>query len=171
MAMDYHYEHSTFVPAAPEDVFAHVDDHSRLSSHMSTSSWMMGGGQMAISTDSGRGQRVGSHIRLRGEVLGIDLSLEEVVTERDPPHHKLWVTIGNPRLLVVGQYRMGFDITPHAGGSMLSLFIDYELPTGPITKWLGLLLGSTYAKWCTRRMAEGVRNAFARPSQALHAFG
>lgn len=171
MPLDRHYEYSIFVPAPPEAVFAYVDDQSRLSSHMSSSSWMMGGGQMSIATDSGRGQRVGSRIRLSGKVLGIALSLEEVVTERDPPHRKLWETIGAPNLLVMGPYRMGFDIHPHAGGSTLSLFIDYDLPTGPITKLLGLLLGGTYARWCTKSMAEGARDALARPDHALHATG
>jgi hypothetical protein len=52
------------IPAPPEQVFAFVDDHSRFSSHMSQSSWMMGGGRMSIELDEAKGQAVGSHIRL-----------------------------------------------------------------------------------------------------------
>lgn len=39
-----HYEESTAIPASAQQVFDFVDDHSRFSSHMSQSSWMMGGG-------------------------------------------------------------------------------------------------------------------------------
>ena len=47
----FHAEASTLVQASADKVFAHLDDHSRLSSHMSKRSWMMGGGQMRIETD------------------------------------------------------------------------------------------------------------------------
>ena len=46
-----------------DEVFTYVDDPTRLSSHMSKSSWMMGGGQMEIELDGGRGHNVGSRIR------------------------------------------------------------------------------------------------------------
>ena len=80
----HHYEASALVQAPMEKVFAYVDDPTRLASHMSKSSWMMGGGQMEIELDSGRGQNVGSRIRLAGKVFGMQLSVEEVVTKRSP---------------------------------------------------------------------------------------
>lgn len=156
-----HYERSAPVMAPPADVFAFVDDQSRLSSHMSQSSWMMGGGRMEIATDAGRGREIGSHMRLGGKVFGVRLSLEQVVTEREPPRHKLWETIGTPHLVVIGSYRMGFDIQPDANGSMLRVFIDYELPATSAARWLGYVLGGTYAKWCVTQMVESARQHFA----------
>jgi Polyketide cyclase / dehydrase and lipid transport len=156
-----HHEHATHVAAPAEELFTYLDDQSRLSSHMSQSSWMMAGGRMHIATDDRRGREVGSHIRLSGKVLGIELSLDEVVTERVPPHHKAWETIGEPNLLVIGRYRMGFDVTPDSGGCLLRVYIDYDLPAGPAARWLGYLLGPLYAKWCVRQMAEDARNALA----------
>ena len=41
-------------------------------------------------------------------------SVEEIVTARQPPLRKVWRTIGVPRLLVIGEYRMGIEITPQA---------------------------------------------------------
>ena len=55
-----HKEGSVLIAASPEIVFAYVDDHSRLSSHMNESSWMMGGGGMSLELDAAKGQAVGS---------------------------------------------------------------------------------------------------------------
>jgi hypothetical protein len=66
---DRHYENKALVRAPLEDVFSHIDDHSRLSSHMNRSSWMMGGGRMEIQVDESRGQQIGSKIRLAGSTL------------------------------------------------------------------------------------------------------
>lgn len=46
-----HYEESVTVSAPPEEVFNYVDDHSKFSSHMNKSSWMMGGGWMDTQID------------------------------------------------------------------------------------------------------------------------
>jgi hypothetical protein len=78
----YHYETSAIVCASPDEVFDHLDDHTRPAAHMSESSWMMGGGSMQVELDAARGQRVGSCIRLNGKILGIALFVEEIVTER-----------------------------------------------------------------------------------------
>lgn len=64
-----------------------------------------------------------------------------------------------PRLLVVGAYRMGFDIESRPGGSRLRVFIDYALPER--MRWLGWLLGAYYARWCTRQMVDDAERQFA----------
>jgi len=159
--LPYHNESRGFVSASPERVFALIDDHERLASHMSQSSWQMGGGRMQTSLDERHGQSVGSHIRMSGRILGLELSLDEVVTERNPPMRKVWETVGLPRLLVIGPYRMGFEVTPRGSGSVLRVFIDYALPSPWPERWLGRLFGRYYAHWCTQRMANDVVRAFA----------
>jgi polyketide cyclase/dehydrase/lipid transport protein len=155
------YEVRGRVAAPAAEVFAHLDDHTRLSSHMSKSSWKMGGGKMQIDVDEQGGKAVGSHIRLSGRILGRLLSVEEVVTEREPPIRKVWETIGTPDLLVIGPYRMGFDITPAAGQSVVRVFIDYALPEKGAARTLGRLCGDWYAKWCTRQMLRDVAAHFS----------
>ncbi|MDX2060079.1 MAG: SRPBCC family protein [Gemmatimonadales bacterium] len=155
-----HHETTAVVPAPVETVFAHVDDHTRLSSHMNQRSWRMGGARMTMTLDDGLGRQVGSRIRLGGEVLGIELGVEEVVTERTAPYRKAWETTGSPKLLVIGHYRMGFEITAKPPGSMLRVFIDYTLPEGAPARWLGVLFGRFYARWCTRRMVDDVVRQF-----------
>ncbi len=156
-----HYESSALVHATPAELFSHVDDPARLSSHMSESSWMMGGSRLSTEVDRGGGKIVGSHIRMGGRVLGVQLALDEAVTERNPPHRKVWETIGEPRLLVIGHYRMGFDIAQQGHGSTFRVFIDYALPRSAPARWLGRLFGRFYARWCTERMVNDAVRHFA----------
>ena len=161
MQTTHHCESSSFVQAPVESVFAYADDQARLSSHMSKSSWRMGGGKMEVELDVAQGQAVGSKIRLSGRVFGILLSVEEIVTERNPPHRKVWETTAPPKLLVIGHYRMGFEISPQADDSLLRVFIDYMLPETVPSRWLGNLFGRYYARWCTQQMVDDVVRHFA----------
>jgi Polyketide cyclase / dehydrase and lipid transport len=165
--LTHHYETSALVQAPMDEVFTYVDDPTRLSSHMSKSSWMMGGGQMEIELNSGRGQNVGSGIRLVGKVFGMRLSVEEVVTERNPPHRKVWETTGSPKLLVIDRYRMGFEIKPQQNGACFGVYIDYALPESAPARWFGYLLGRYYARWCTRGMVKDTVKHFASREESL----
>lgn len=149
-----HHESSAVIRASAERVFRFLDDHASLSSHMGRPSWRMGGASMQLALDESRGKSVGSHIRLEGSILGIRLAVDEVVTERTPPCRKQWETVGTPRLLVMGRYSMGFEVTPLDGDSLVRVFIDYELPDVVPSRWLGALLGRYYAQWCVRQMVE-----------------
>ena len=119
----------------------------------------MGGGKMETQVDEGKGQKVGSHIRMGGKVFGINLYLDEVVRERVPPNRKVWQTVGNPKLLVIGNYRMGVEVTSGNSKSKLKVFIDYELPEGA-AKLLGILFGGMYAKWCVKQMLRSTVDHF-----------
>jgi len=162
-----HEESGTTVDATPEQVFAILDNHARLSSHMNKPSWRMGGGKMETILDDGQGRRVGSDIILRGRVFGLHLEVEEVVTAHESPTLKAWETIGIPRLLVIGQYRMWFEVNRTEGRSNLRVAIDYELPVRGFAHLLGLVFGDMYARWCTRQMTGDAKKYFAlHPSVA-----
>lgn len=152
----FHREATTDLHAHSGAVFALLDDHRRLAGHMEKPSLMMAGATMKIETDGRHGQAIGSQIRLRGQVLGIALAVDEVVVQYEPPWRKAWETIGEPRMLVIGAYRMGFEIASRMDqgreGSRLRVWIDYGLPTGVLGGWLGSALGGIYAGWCTRQM-------------------
>lgn len=142
------------VAAAPDILFDHLDDARRLGAHMSQSSPMMAGSRMAYQFDAANGRAVGSSITMTGSVLGLRLRVDEVVTEHDPPRRKVWETIGEPRLVVIGAYHMGFAIEPAVQASRLSVFIDYDLPRRQPGRMLGYLLAHVYARWCVRQMAR-----------------
>jgi hypothetical protein len=146
-------EAAGFIDAPIARVFAALDDHRRLSSHMSERSWRMGWSRMETVFDADQGKAVGAHIVMRGRVLGIPLQLDEVVTAREPPYRKQWETVGLPQLLVIGAYRMGFELTAIRAGSNLRVTIDYDVPP----RILGRVFGHAYARWCTRQMVEDAR--------------
>jgi hypothetical protein len=159
-ALPFHFECSVVVNAPAEAVFSRLDDPRLLSAHMSRSSWMTAGSRMALELDASQGGAVGASIRMGGRVLGIALSLEEIVTERNPPRRKVWKTTGTPRLLVIGHYRMGYDLTPQGNSCLFRVFIDWALPEAPPARWLGRVFGGLYARWCTGRMASDAEEYF-----------
>jgi hypothetical protein len=158
--MSQRFEISAALAAPPDEVFAHVDDPLHLAAHMAKPSWAMAGGQMQLRLDEGAGRKPGSHIRMGGRVLGLRLALDEVIVERHPPLRKVWETVGAPNLLVIGSYRMGFDIAPQGSGSLLRVFIEYALAEGFSGRWLGRLFGRIYARWCSERMASDAARHF-----------
>ena len=155
-----YYENSIFISEAPQEVFDYVDDHVNFSSHMNKSSWMMGGGKMETRMDEGMGQKIDSHIRMNGKVFGIELSLDEVITEHESPFKKTWQTVGNPKLIIIGHYKMGLKIKPDGNNSIITVFINYDLPKSPVTHLLGILFASIYAKWCVNQMITSVKTHF-----------
>lgn len=155
-----HYSEAVILNATAAEVFGFADDFGKLSSLMAGSSMMMMGSSMQTSLDSGRGQAVGSHVVMTGRMLGIDLSLEEVVREREPPRRKEWETIGSPRLLVIGGYRLGFEIASVGKLTEMHVFIGYNLPSSTEQRLLGYCFGPIYARWCVRQMVNGARAQF-----------
>ncbi len=115
---------------------------------------------METQIDEGKGQKIGSHIKMSGKVFGINLFLDEVITEHDSPKRKVWETVGTPKLLVIGSYQLGFELNPVSSGTNFGVFIDYELPKSLTTRWLGFLFGRTYAKWCVQQMIQGINEHF-----------
>lgn len=81
------------------------------------------------------------------------------VTERAAPTRKVWRTVGQPKLVAMNAYEMGFEISAEDAGSRLRVWIDYE----PGARGLGLWapsFGEMYARWCVDRMVEDALEAF-----------
>jgi hypothetical protein len=154
-----HEEATTEVAAAPKLLFDYLDDPRRLGSHMEQASWRTAGASMKFELDEAQGRSVGSQIRLTGSMLGMSLALAEVVTDHAPPVRKAWETIGVPRLLVIGPYRMGFEIGPSGSGSRLTVFIDYARPPSSVLRRLPML-SRFYARWCVERMVRDAKAHF-----------
>ena len=165
-ALPFHFECSVVVNAPAEAVFSRLDDPRLLSAHMSRSSWMMAGSRMVLELDASQGRAVGASIRMGGRVLGIALSLEEIVTERNPPRRKVWGTTGTPKLIVIGHYVMGYEVTSQGHSSLLRVFIDYALPEAPPGRWFGRVFGDFYARWCTQRLAGDAEEYFRTAGQS-----
>ena len=149
------------VHATPEELFDYLDDQTRLASHMTNSSKMMIGGRMTYKFDEANGRAVGSVIKLGGKILGLELHVEEVITEHQRPTRKAWETRGQPRILIMGAYRMGFEITPSGNQSNLSVNIRYERPLSLTGRLLSPILARMYARWCVTSMATDAAHHFS----------
>ncbi len=158
MDFPFHREASATVASPAVKVFAALDDHKRLAGHMSKPSLMMAGTTMAIETDQLEGKAVGSEIRLRGRVLGIPIFVVERVVEYTAPFRKVWQTTTEPRLLVIGSYRMGFELMPQAQATVLRVWIDYALPSVFFPRLIGRILAGFYAQWCVNQMVRDAAN-------------
>jgi hypothetical protein len=158
------YAHSAeavvMVATSADALFEYLDDQEHLGSHMQKPSMMMMGGRMTYEFDEARGRSVGSVIRMGGSVLGIRLSVDEVVVEHSPPVRKVWETRGQPRILVIGAYRMGFEISPSGKLAQLRVFINYDHPSPVVGRILAWGFASAYARWCVNRMAQSGRMRF-----------
>lgn len=159
-----HYEASRVLPVSSEAVFAHLDDQTRLAAHMEKSSTMMGGGRMTYAFDAECGMAVGSRIHMDGSAFGLTLTVDEIVTERERPRRKVWRTIGNPRLVIIGGYEMGFRLADASPGCELTVWIDYWLPLHWGGALLGRLFAGFYARWCVGRMVADAAKVFSSPT-------
>jgi hypothetical protein len=72
---------------------------------------------------------------------------------------KVWRTIGDPRLIVLGRFEMRFGIDPVSEGTRLTMALGYELPPKGVGRLLGWALAASYAKWCLRRMCRDAKVA------------
>jgi hypothetical protein len=160
VALRLHAEATCEVRAQVSSVFEYIDQPQRLSAHMARRSWQLGGASMAIETDAEGGRAAGSHIRLTGRMLGIPLYVEGMVVQREPPNLKAWETVGEPHLLVIGRYRMRVNIDARGDLTQVVIAIDYALPANAATRWLGMLFGPMYARWCVRQMAQDLVHQF-----------
>lgn len=144
-------------------MFAFLDDHRQLAAHMAKSSPMMGGGSMTLETDDRDGRAFGSHIRMSGRVLGPVLALDEGVDVRKPPLRRSWHTVGMPRLVVIGHYRMGFDLAPRGAATpRLRLWIDDDLPASLPGRIAGTLFAGFHARWCIAQVLAPCLQRFGR---------
>ncbi|HEY3179568.1 MAG TPA: SRPBCC family protein [Casimicrobiaceae bacterium] len=159
-----HAEAACEVGATSSIVFEYIDRPERLSAHMARRSWQLAGASMTIETDANGGRTVGPHIRLAGRMLGIPLNVEGTVVRRDPPKLKAWETVGEPHLLVIGGYQMSVSIEPRGDQSHVRIAIDYALPARAPARWLGMLFGPMYARWCVGQMARDLVRQFGAAS-------
>lgn len=162
----FHYESTALLKASMSDAFEYLDDQKRLGSHMGKSSWMMAGSHMDFELDEKQGREVGSEIVLKGQMLGIPLFVKEIVQERTVPNRKVWQTVGPQKLIIIDQYRMGFELTPAGELISLRIFIDYSWPGRGITRLLAQLFSQFYAKWCTESMVKDATDHFNKIKKA-----
>ena len=166
----FHFSSVAKLGTSLEKAFAYLDDPRKLSGHMGKSSWMMVGSKMEIKLDERQGKGIGAKITLTGQMMGIQLYVNEVVVESEAPRRKSWKTVGPQKLIVMDQYKMGFELSPQGQSVLLKVFIDYSIPSGGIGYILGRLFGKFYARWCTEQMIEDTATHFKNEEPSVEIF-
>jgi hypothetical protein len=140
-------------------VFEFLDDFARLGGHMSQRSMALLGSRLDLDRLSPQATGVGARYRWHGRILGLAVDLTEVVTEWVRDRRKAWQTVGEPRLIVMSGYRMGFTVAQGQSDSALTVEIEYDPPRTRGGRLLAWLLGDAYARWCLRRMCRDAKRA------------
>jgi hypothetical protein len=148
--------------ASAKVAFEYLDEPKRLSAHMGKPSMMMAGSKMDMDLDEKQGREIGSVIKMSGKMMGINLSLQERVVERVPHLRKFWHTFGEQHLIIVDQYKMGFTLREISNNQTeVTVSIDYNFPEKGLSRILGKMFGTFYAKWCTTKMTKDAQVALS----------
>lgn len=74
----HRHESNDFVQSSVDSVFAHIDDHTRLSSHMGKPSWKMGGVEWKLNSTKAGDKRSDRGSVWRGEFLVLSFQLRKL---------------------------------------------------------------------------------------------
>jgi hypothetical protein len=161
-ASTYHLSQSVQIAASPAAVFDHVDDIHNTGWHMEKSSMPLMGSKMTVEVLSKNHSGLGATYRWTGKVLGMTLDFTETIVKWVKNKERVWRTIGEPKIIIMGNYEMAFFIEPVEGGSELTFEIRYELPKPFFGKLLGVLLANWYSKWCLNNMCRDAKAALEK---------
>ncbi len=157
--MSRHLDEILEINASPERVFRYLDNMQSVGEHMMKSSMPLMGGKLKLERLSSNPTGVSATYRYRGRVLFLPIDFSETVIEWVETKRKIWKTIGTPKLIILGNYEMGFELEQTQEGTKAHLWIDYEIPRPWFGRILGMLLADWYSRWCLRMMGSGAKNS------------
>lgn len=139
--------------ALPDQVFKAIDDLGITGMHMTNSSAMMMGSKLKFEFLTKKHSGLGSKYRWKGIMIGMFMDFTVEVTKWLPGIEKVWMTIGEPRLIIYSWYRMKLLITALPDlTSQAELSITYEKPRELWNKILSIFFADWYCRWCLGKM-------------------
>lgn len=151
-----HLSSQIVVQATPAEVFGRLDDMHEIGKHMTESSMPLMGSKLKFEILSPNVTDVGATYRYYGKIMGLTLDITEVVRRYILNEEKFWETIGEPKIIIMSHYVLGFLLKPVNGGTQATFSIDYEIPAHGLGRVLGMFLSNWYAHWCLRMMLDRV---------------
>lgn len=146
------FQKTIAINAPPETIFAFMDDIHNSGMHMTGRSMAMFGSRLNLEVLSTASTGPDVSYRWKGRIVGLPVDFTVVVKKWIKDVEKVWETIGHPKVIVIGWFRMFLNLTPVDGKTSVTLGITYDRPKGLLGKLLCLLLGPWYAKWCLKKM-------------------
>ncbi len=151
------FQKTIIINATPQSVFEFMDDVRNSGMHMSKDSKAMMGTHLELQLLSKNFSGPETSYRYIGKVMGMTIDFTVVVTRWIQNMEKIWETIGHPKVIVIGWFRMFLKLTPKNGNTSVELGISYEKPKSFFGKILCFFFGSWYAKWCLKNMLNDAK--------------
>lgn len=153
----FHFSQTIQINKKVAQVFAYIDDIHNTGWHMEKSSMPMMGSKMTVETISEQKSGLGATYRWTGKVMGLRIDFTETITRWVKNKERVWQTIGDPQIIIMGNYVMGFFLKPILESTQLTFEIDYELPKPLFWSLVGRLLSPWYSRWCLSNMCNDAK--------------
>ena len=140
------------IKATPDKVFDYMDKLGNTGMHMMESSAMMMGSKLQLEQLSKNATGLDSRFRWYGKMMGLKMDFTVVVTKWTQSKEKVWETIGNSKMIILGWYQMRLILTPSSAGTLTELSISYTYPKNIFGKILAFFLSRWYGNWCLTNM-------------------
>ena len=142
------------IQALPEKVFAYMDNINNTGMHMTKSSKPMMGSKLELKQLSENAAGLNSKFRWYGKMMWFTMDFTVVVTKWIKDKERVWETIGEAKMIIMGWYQMHLVILSSPGGpnTEVELSITNTKPKNIFFKFIEFFLAPLYANWCLNNM-------------------
>ncbi len=149
---------SILIHSTPEKVFQQMDDFSKTGMHMTESSMMMMGSKLKLVQISTNATGLGASYHWFGKMMGMIIDFSETVTKWEQNKLKEWEIVGEAKIIIMSRYRMWFEISPAAKGTLAKISISYLPPKEWFYKILSFCFANWYCNWCLKNMLNDTKS-------------
>ena len=121
---------------------------------MTKSSKPMMGSKLDLKQLSENATGLNSKFRWFGKMMGFTMNFTVVVTKWIKNKEKVWETIGEANMIIMGWYQMRLVISPEGANTKAELSIAYTKPKNIFLKFIAFFLAPLYANWCLNNMLK-----------------
>ena len=149
------------IKVLPEKVFGYMDNINNTGMHMTKSSKPMMGSKLKLKQLSENATGLYSKFRWYGKMMWFTMDFTVVVTKWVKDKEKVWETIGDAKMIILGWYQMSLAISPTFAGryTKAELSIAYTKPKNYFFKFIAFFLAPLYANWCLNNMLHDSKRA------------
>ena len=140
------------IQALPEKVFAYMDNINNTGMHMTKSSKPMMGSKLELKQLSENATGLNSKFHWFGKMMWFTMDFTVVVTKWIKDKEKVWETIGEAKMIIMGWYQMRLVISPEGANTKAVLSIAYTKPKNIFLKIIAFFFAPLYADWCLNNM-------------------
>ena len=138
----------------PEKVFEYMDNINNTGMHMTKSSKPMMKSRLELKQLSENATGLNSKFRWFGKMMWFTMDFTVAVTKWIKNKEKVWETIGEANMIIMGWYQMRLVISPEGANTKAELSIAYTKPKNIFFKFIAFFLAPLYANWCLNNMLK-----------------